>query len=119
MFGCRPSAMVQAANAALHMECTPFAIDAAAAQDGDEEEEEDLEGTGAGAEDDDHVMDGVDAFLEEHDSGLTDACGPAAFDPKMLSRPITAGRRRAQRPSQRSSPAISCSTLRSNRATPP
>jgi len=72
--------MVQAANAALHMERTAFAIDAAAAQDEDEEDDLDLEGTGAGAEDDDHVMDEVDAFLEEHDSGLTDADKALAKD---------------------------------------
>lgn len=83
-----PTAMVQAANAAL-MERTAFVIDEA--KDDDDEDEEEM--GGAGGADDDHVMDEVldlfvnssvcnhlliivlqvDAFLEAHDSGLSDA----------------------------------------------
>lgn len=77
--------MVQAANAAL-MERTPFAIDDAGSDDDDTDEDSEDE------EDDDQVLDEVrsvlllipqlrlsircdqvDAFLEENDSGLTDA----------------------------------------------
>jgi hypothetical protein len=61
--------LVEAANAAL-MERTAFAIDDAK----DEDDEDDLVGEdeGAGGEDD-QVLDEVDAFLEAHDSGLTEA----------------------------------------------
>ncbi len=60
--------MVQAANAAL-MERTAFAIDDA--KDDDEDEDGlDLDDDTIG---DDNVMDEVDAFLEAHDSGLTEA----------------------------------------------
>ncbi|KAG5724471.1 TBC domain-containing protein, partial [Termitomyces sp. T112] len=60
------SPMVQAVNARL-MERTPFAIDDA--KDDDDESEGELDGN----DNDDCVMDEVDAFLEAHDSGLTDA----------------------------------------------
>jgi len=68
-----PLPMVQAANAAL-MERTPFAIDDATGDDEDSDE-----GSERG-EDDDQVMDEVDAFLEAHDSGLTDADKEVAND---------------------------------------
>ncbi|KAF7983686.1 hypothetical protein HWV62_19599 [Athelia sp. TMB] len=64
--------MVQAANAAL-MERTPFAIDDAGDDDDTDEDSED-------EEDDDQVLDEVDAFLEENDSGLTDADKAVAND---------------------------------------
>ncbi|KAI0917895.1 hypothetical protein AcW1_006904 [Taiwanofungus camphoratus] len=64
-FSPMPSMFQAAAHAAAYMERTPFAIDDA------KDEEEDTEDE-SGAEDD-GVMDEVDAFLEEHDSGLTDA----------------------------------------------
>lgn len=57
--------MVNAANAAL-MERSRFADDAIE-DDLDEDEELGI------ADNDDHVMDEVDAFLEAHDSGLTEA----------------------------------------------
>ncbi|KAJ7595834.1 rab-GTPase-TBC domain-containing protein [Mycena floridula] len=63
---------LQAANAAL-MERTPFAIDDA--NDDEDEEDEDL---GEGV--DDQVMDEVDAFLEAHDSGLSEADKALAND---------------------------------------
>ncbi|KAK0444751.1 rab-GTPase-TBC domain-containing protein [Armillaria borealis] len=62
-----PMPMVQAANAAL-MERTAFAIDDA--KDDDDEDEDFGDDTLDGG---DNVMDEVDAFLEAHDSGLTDA----------------------------------------------
>ncbi|KAF9449409.1 TBC-domain-containing protein [Macrolepiota fuliginosa MF-IS2] len=73
-------AMLQAvakANAAV-MERTPFAIDDAEdsdEEDGeDEDEDEDDEDEGGDELDgDDQVLDEVDAFLEAHDSGLTEA----------------------------------------------
>ncbi|KAI0306008.1 TBC-domain-containing protein [Multifurca ochricompacta] len=59
--------LVQATNAAnALMERTPFAIDDAG--DDDEDEDEDEEET-----EDDDVLDEVDAFLEAHDTGITDA----------------------------------------------
>ncbi|KAG9312784.1 hypothetical protein JVU11DRAFT_6198 [Chiua virens] len=61
-----PMPHVQAVNAAF-MERTPFAIDDA----GDDDDDSDLDMVHG--EDDDQVMDEVDAFLEAHDSGLTDA----------------------------------------------
>ncbi|KAJ6568400.1 rab-GTPase-TBC domain-containing protein [Mycena vulgaris] len=64
--GFSPLPMLHAANIAL-MERTPFAIDDA--KDDEDESDEDLDG----GENDDQVMDEVDAFLEAHDSGLTDA----------------------------------------------
>ncbi|KAG6820202.1 hypothetical protein H0H93_004052 [Arthromyces matolae] len=67
------SPMVQAVNARL-MERTPFAIDDA--KDDDDESDDDLDG----GDNDDGVMDEVDAFLEAHDSGLTDADQEAAND---------------------------------------
>ncbi|KAG6897696.1 hypothetical protein C0992_012165 [Termitomyces sp. T32_za158] len=67
------SPMVQAVNARL-MERTPFAIDDA--KDDDEESEGEVEGN----DNDDQVMDEVDAFLEAHDSGLTDADQEVAKD---------------------------------------
>jgi len=64
---------LSAAAAAL-MERTPFAIDDAG--DDDDDDLEDHEGP----EDDDQVMDEVDAFLEAHDSGLTPADQELAKD---------------------------------------
>lgn len=61
-----PLPHVKAVNAAF-MERTPFAIDDA----GDDDDDSDLDMVHG--EDDDQVMDEVDAFLEAHDSGLTDA----------------------------------------------
>ncbi|KAK7031705.1 rab-GTPase-TBC domain-containing protein [Favolaschia claudopus] len=61
-------------HAAALMERTPFAIDDAK----DDEDESDSE-LSAG-ENDDQVMDEVDAFLEAHDSGLTDADKEVAKD---------------------------------------
>jgi len=65
--------MVKAANAAL-MERTPFAIDDAKDDDDDSEDESNQGG------EDDQVLDEVDAFLEAHDSGLTDADQEVAKD---------------------------------------
>jgi TBC1 domain family member 8/9 len=64
-----PMPHVKAVNAAL-MERTPFAIDDAG-DDDDDDDDSDLDIVHG--EDDDQVMDEVDAFLEAHDSGLTDA----------------------------------------------
>lgn len=61
-----PMPHVKAVNAAF-LERTPFAIDDA----GDDDDDSDLDMVHG--EDDDQVMDEVDAFLEAHDSGLTDA----------------------------------------------
>lgn len=66
-----PMPHVKAVNAAF-MERTPFAIDDA----GDDDDDSDLDMVHG--EDDDQVMDEVDAFLEAHDSGLTDADKEAA-----------------------------------------
>ena len=66
-----PLPHVKAVNAAF-MERTPFAIDDA----GDDDDDSDLDMVHG--EDDDQVMDEVDAFLEAHDSGLTDADREAA-----------------------------------------
>lgn len=49
------------------MERTPFAIDSA--QDEDEDDDDFFDDDG----EDDQVLDEVDAFLEAHDSGLTEA----------------------------------------------
>ena len=62
-----PLPQITKANAAL-LERQTFAIDDA--KDEDEEEDETF---GIGGDDDDEVMDEVDAFLEAHDSGLTAA----------------------------------------------
>ncbi|KAK1224681.1 hypothetical protein PQX77_012427 [Marasmius sp. AFHP31] len=67
--------IVQAVNAAL-MTRTAFTIDDAKDEE-DEEEGEEGEGEEEG---DDQVMDEVDAFLEAHDSGLTDADKDIAKD---------------------------------------
>ncbi|KAG6878283.1 hypothetical protein C0993_009641 [Termitomyces sp. T159_Od127] len=67
------SPMVQVVNARL-LERTPFAIDDA--KDDDEESEGELDVN----DNDDRVMDEVDAFLEAHDSGLTDADQEVAKD---------------------------------------
>jgi len=67
------SPMVQAVNARL-MERTPFAIDDA--KDDEDESDDELDG----GDNDDQVMDEVDAFLEAHDSGLTDADKEVAND---------------------------------------
>lgn len=66
--------MVKAANAAL-MERSHFAIDDATGDDDDTDDESER-----GANDDDQVMDEVDAFLEAHDSGLTAADKEVAND---------------------------------------
>ncbi|KAJ7709020.1 rab-GTPase-TBC domain-containing protein [Mycena rosella] len=71
--GFSPLPMLHAANIAL-MERTPFAIDDA--KDDEDESDEDLEG----GDNDDQVMDEVDAFLEAHDSGLTEADKEVAKD---------------------------------------
>jgi len=63
--------MLQAVNAAALMERTPFAIDDAKDDDDDDLEE---------AADDDQVMNEVDAFLEAHDSGLSEADKAIAND---------------------------------------
>ncbi|EKM82068.1 hypothetical protein AGABI1DRAFT_70677 [Agaricus bisporus var. burnettii JB137-S8] len=71
---------VAKANAAV-MERTPFAIDDAQdssdeeddEDDDDEEDDEDEDDDESGANEDDQVLDEVDAFLEAHDSGLTEA----------------------------------------------
>ncbi len=60
-----PSMFQAAANAAALMERTPFAIDDAKDEEDETDDETDVE--------DDGVMDEVDAFLEAHDSGLTEA----------------------------------------------
>ncbi|KAF9244154.1 hypothetical protein BU15DRAFT_86102 [Melanogaster broomeanus] len=65
---------VKAVNAAF-MERTPFAIDDAGDDDDDDSDLDFVHG-----EDDDQVMDEVDAFLEAHDSGLTDADKEVAKD---------------------------------------
>ncbi|KAF8903468.1 rab-GTPase-TBC domain-containing protein [Gymnopilus junonius] len=65
--------MLQAVNAAALMERTPFAIDDAR-DDDDDDEDEVLDGH------DDQVMDEVDAFLEAHDSGLSEADKAVAND---------------------------------------
>jgi len=69
-----PLPHVSFANAAL-MERTAFAIDSVK----DEEEEEDAT-FGIGGDDDDQMMDEVDAFLEAHDSGLSAADQALAKD---------------------------------------
>jgi len=63
---------VNAVNAAL-MERTPFAIDDATEDDEDDEDD-------PFEEDNDQVMDEVDAFLEAHDSGLTEEDKRVASD---------------------------------------
>ncbi|KAF5359991.1 hypothetical protein D9758_007584 [Tetrapyrgos nigripes] len=68
-----PMPLLQAANAAL-LSRPAFTIDDAG--DEDEEDEEDLDA----GDNDDTVMDEVDAFLEAHDSGLTDADKKVADD---------------------------------------
>lgn len=60
-----PSMFQAAANAAALMERTPFAIDDAKDEEDETDDETDVE--------DDGVLDEVDAFLEAHDSGLTEA----------------------------------------------
>jgi hypothetical protein len=59
--------MLKVAQQASLMERTPFAIDNA--EDEDEDDDEDLSDSDA----DDQVLDEVDAFLEAHDSGLSEA----------------------------------------------
>lgn len=66
-----PLPIVKAANAALMtMERTPFAIDDA--KDEDDDDDEDLTSDEEFESGDDAVLDEVDAFLEAHDSGLTE-----------------------------------------------
>ncbi|KAL6306255.1 TBC-domain-containing protein [Sparassis latifolia] len=65
-FSPMPGMFQAAANVAAYMERTPFAIDDAKDDDDDTEYE-------SGLEEDEDVMDEVDAFLEAHDSGLTEA----------------------------------------------
>ena len=69
-----PLPIVKAANVALMtMERTPFAIDDAKDDDDDDDDEDDDEDTDDDFESgDDAVLDEVDAFLEAHDSGLTE-----------------------------------------------
>jgi len=62
--------ILQAVNAAALMERTPFAID-------DAKDDDDDLGESA---DDDQVMNEVDAFLEAHDSGLSEADKALAND---------------------------------------
>jgi TBC1 domain family member 8/9 len=65
-----PLPIVKAANAALMtMERTPFAIDDVKDEDDDDD---DTETEGEYESGDDAVLDEVDAFLEAHDSGLTE-----------------------------------------------
>lgn len=64
-----PLPIVKAANAALTMERTPFAIDDAKDEDTDEDDSDTDEDFESG---DDTVLDEVDAFLEAHDPGLTE-----------------------------------------------
>lgn len=68
-----PMPHLKAVNAAF-MERTPFAIDDA----GDDDDDSDLDMVHG--EDDDRVLDEVDAFLEAHDSGLTEADKEMAKD---------------------------------------
>lgn len=68
-----PMPHFKAVNAAF-MERTPFAIDDA----GDDDDDSDLDVVHG--EDDDQVLDEVDAFLEAHDSGLTEADKEVAKD---------------------------------------
>jgi len=60
------------------MERTPFAIDAATDDDSGADDLDSLDGVEGDV--DQRVMDEVDAFLEEHDSGLTGAENDAAKD---------------------------------------
>jgi len=64
----------QATNAVAHafMERTPFAIDDAGDEEDDDDDEEESE--------QDDVLDEVDAFLEAHDTGVTDADREVAKD---------------------------------------
>jgi len=81
-----PLPIVKAANAALMtMERTPFAIDDAKDEDDEDDEDSDDEFES----EDDAVLDEVDAFLEAHDSGLTEdqkevVKGPCFFFPLRL-----------------------------------
>ncbi|KAG1738928.1 rab-GTPase-TBC domain-containing protein [Suillus paluster] len=68
-----PMPHFKAVNTAF-MERTPFAIDDA----GDDDDDSDLDMVHG--EDDDQVLDEVDAFLEAHDSGLSEADKEAAKD---------------------------------------
>ncbi|KAJ8487454.1 hypothetical protein ONZ45_g14324 [Pleurotus djamor] len=61
-----PKPLIQASTLAF-MERTPFAIDDA------KDEDEDSDGELDEGDNDDEVLDEVDAFLEAHDSGLTEA----------------------------------------------
>ncbi|KAH9935980.1 TBC-domain-containing protein [Epithele typhae] len=63
--GGMPDMFTAAATAAALMERTPFAIDDAKDEESETDDETD--------EGDDDVLDEVDAFLEAHDSGLTEA----------------------------------------------
>jgi hypothetical protein len=74
-----PMPHVKAVNAAF-MERTPFAID-----DAGDDDDSDLDMVHG--EDDDQVLDEVDAFLEAHDSGLTDADMAVAKD-LVNARPV-------------------------------
>ncbi|KAJ7302992.1 rab-GTPase-TBC domain-containing protein [Mycena albidolilacea] len=71
--GFSPLPILHAASLAF-MERTPFAIDDAKDDEDDSDSELDA------GENDDQVMDEVDAFLEAHDSGLTDADKEVAKD---------------------------------------
>jgi len=77
--------LVQQLASTTNMERKPFAIDEAKEDDG----EDDLDSLdGVGGEDDAFMMDEVDAFLEEHDSGLTGAENEAAKD-LLTASPVT------------------------------
>jgi len=79
-----PLPIVKAANAALMtMERTPFAIDDA--KDEDDEDEDDSDDDFES--EDDVVLDEVDAFLEAHDSGLTEDQKEVAKD-LMTAEPV-------------------------------
>ncbi|KAH9072261.1 TBC-domain-containing protein [Lactarius deliciosus] len=67
-----------AANAL--MERTPFAIDGPGDEDDDDDDDEDEDEDGETEYDDDDVLDEVDAFIEAHDTGVTDADREVAKD---------------------------------------
>jgi len=80
-----PLPIVKAANAALMtMDRTPFAIDDAKDEDDDDDDSDTEEYFESG---DDAVMDEVDAFLEAHDSGLTEDQKEVAKD-LMTAEPV-------------------------------
>ena len=79
-----PLPIVKAANVALMtMERTPFAIDDAKDEDEDEDTDSDED-----FESGDDVLDEVDAFLEAHDSGLTEDQKEVARGPWFFTSPF-------------------------------